>query len=68
MLVEILCEGEVVYDFPGIDEMRAARDADLERLDDGVRRIINPHVYHVSLSRRLWELKLQLIARFGAGD
>ncbi len=68
MLVEILCEGEVVYDFPGIDEMRAARDADLERLDDGVRRIINPHVYHVSLSRRLWELKQQLIARFGAGD
>ena len=41
--------------------MRRARIADVERLDPGVRRLINPHIYHVSLSEQLWELKQRLI-------
>ena len=44
-----------------IAEMRLRRDHDLEHLDDGVRRMVNPHVYHVSLTRKLWELKQQLV-------
>jgi nicotinate phosphoribosyltransferase len=30
-------------------------------LDAGVRRLMNPHVYHVSLTQRLWDLKQGLI-------
>ncbi|MGA7270288.1 MAG: nicotinate phosphoribosyltransferase, partial [Acidimicrobiia bacterium] len=45
-----------------IDEARKRRDQDLERLDAGVRRILNPHVYHVSLSRASNDLKQELIA------
>jgi nicotinate phosphoribosyltransferase len=30
-------------------------------LDPGVKRLINPHIYHVSLTRRLWDLKQELI-------
>jgi nicotinate phosphoribosyltransferase len=41
--------------------MRAQRRADMNRLDAGVRRLLNPHIYHVSLTQRLWELKQQLI-------
>jgi nicotinate phosphoribosyltransferase len=41
--------------------MRARRRADLHQLDAGVRRLLNPHIYHVSLTPRLWELKQQLI-------
>jgi nicotinate phosphoribosyltransferase len=36
--------------------------ADIERLDPGVLRIMNPHIYHVSLSQKLWDLKQKLIA------
>lgn len=61
LLVEILREGRLVYELPTLDEMRAHRQADLERLDPGVRRIMNPHIYHVSLSQRLWDLKQQLL-------
>jgi len=32
-----------------------------EDLDPGIRRLVNPHVYHVSLSQKLWNLKQQLI-------
>jgi nicotinate phosphoribosyltransferase len=61
LLVDILVEGKLVYDLPSIDEMRALRDRDLERLDSGVKRIMFPHIYHVSLTQRLWDLKQELI-------
>jgi nicotinate phosphoribosyltransferase len=31
------------------------------RLDPGVRRLVTPHIYHVSLSQKLWDLKQELI-------
>jgi nicotinate phosphoribosyltransferase len=45
-----------------VAEARKRRVADLERLDPGVKRLVNPHVYHVSVTRRLAELKAQVIA------
>jgi nicotinate phosphoribosyltransferase len=61
LLVDVLLEGRLVYDLPSIEEMRSLRDRDLERLDSGVKRIMFPHIYHVSLTGRLWELKQALI-------
>ncbi|RME57738.1 MAG: nicotinate phosphoribosyltransferase, partial [Caldilineae bacterium] len=52
--VEVFREGRLVYERPDLEAMRALRRADVERLDPGVRRLINPHVYHVSLSQKLW--------------
>jgi nicotinate phosphoribosyltransferase len=62
LLVEIMKEGKLLIDLPDIEEMRARRRADVERLDPGVRRLMNPHIYHVSLSERLWNLKQELVA------
>jgi nicotinate phosphoribosyltransferase len=54
---------EPPLDDPGaVAEARARRVADLERLDPGVKRLVNPHVYHVSVTRRLAELKSRLAA------
>jgi nicotinate phosphoribosyltransferase len=61
LLVEILKDGKLVYDLPTIEQMRTTRDADLERLDSGVQRIVNPHIYHVSLTERLWTLKQDMM-------
>lgn len=58
---EILRAGQRVDAPPPIEAMRARRHADMERLDPGVRRLLNPHIYHVSLTQRLWELKQRLI-------
>ena len=62
LLVDILREGKLVYDLPSIEAIRQRREADMARLDPGVRRLINPHLYHVSLTDRLWTLKQSLIA------
>ncbi|MCF7872706.1 MAG: nicotinate phosphoribosyltransferase [Candidatus Omnitrophica bacterium] len=59
---EIIKDGKVVYNFPTIDKIRETRKKDLELLDSGVKRLINPHRYHVSLSKKLWGKKKELIA------
>jgi len=61
LLVDVLRQGRLVYDLPSIDAIRARRQADLDRLDPGVKRLVNPHAYHVSLTRDLWNLKQGLI-------
>jgi len=68
MLEDIVRDGRSVYDFPSIDEIRRVRNRDLNALDDGVKRIIEPHRYHVSLSQRLWEVKQGLLNSFGKRD
>lgn len=61
LLVMVLDEGKPAYEFPTIEEIRIVRTDDIEKLDSGVRRIMNPHIYHVSLSEKLWDLKQELI-------
>ena len=41
--------------------LRERRRRDQERLDLGVRRLINPHVYHVSITPAIAQLKARLI-------
>jgi nicotinate phosphoribosyltransferase len=48
---------------PMLEEARARREADLDRLDPGVKRLMNPHLYHVSLTRGLWDHKQSLVAQ-----
>ena len=59
--VEVLRDGKLVYALPTIEQIRQRRVADVEALDPGIRRLVNPHIYHVSLSQQLWDLKQALI-------
>lgn len=68
LLIEIFDEGRRVYESPTLQTIREQRQKDIERLDPGVRRVVNPHVYHVSLSERLWELKQSLTRKMRASN
>jgi nicotinate phosphoribosyltransferase len=61
LLELVFRNGKMAADLPDIEEIRSRRDNDLEGLDPGVKRIINPHIYHVSLSSKLWDIKEKLI-------
>ena len=50
------CEGA------DVPSMRARRERDEAHLDAGVRRLRNPHVYHVSLSQGLWRRAREALA------
>ncbi len=61
LLIDIIRDGNVVHDAQSIDALRQQRQRDEDLLDSGVKRLINPHVYHVSLSRKVWDMKQRLI-------
>ncbi|WP_420452379.1 nicotinate phosphoribosyltransferase [Ilumatobacter sp.] len=64
--VEVL--HEVVFDDGrrpdpvSIDELAQRCATDIDRLDVGVRRLVNPHRYHVSITERLDRLRRELVA------
>jgi nicotinate phosphoribosyltransferase len=61
LLIPVIQNGKIVAERPEINEIRDTREKDINALDPGVRRIMNPHTYHVSLSKKLWDLKQSLI-------
>lgn len=61
LLETVFAEGQRRDATPSVTELRARGQADLERLDAGVKRLLNPHIYHVSLSEKLWKLKQDVV-------
>ncbi|GBF10164.1 nicotinate phosphoribosyltransferase [Tepidibacillus sp. HK-1] len=61
ILIPIFENGELVYTLPSIEEIRAHAKSELSTIDDEMKRLSNPHIYHVDLSRKLWDLKYDLI-------
>ncbi len=64
LLKKIVDKGKIVYDFPSIEQIREQRRRDIEELDTGVKRLIQPHIYHVSLSKKLYKLKEEVASTF----
>lgn len=62
LLEEIIVEGRPVYERPTLAQIRERRQQDMDRLHSGVKRLLFPHIYHVSLSENLWEQKQALVA------
>jgi nicotinate phosphoribosyltransferase len=67
LLVDVLVDGQLVGERVSIEQIRAARCADVERLDAGVRQLIEPQSYHVSVSERLWALRERLLGSLSGG-
>ncbi|MBI5016380.1 MAG: nicotinate phosphoribosyltransferase [Deltaproteobacteria bacterium] len=61
LLEEVMRDGTLLRPHPTLEEIRDRRRRDLERLDPGVKRLVNPHVYHVSLTDGLWRRKQEMI-------
>ena len=67
LLETVWTEGRRMFEPESIDVPRDRRNADLTRLDPGVRRLMNPHVYHVSLTQALWDLKQRTVESVNNG-
>lgn len=64
LLVPIFKDGKCVYDSPSVMDIRAYSMRDLDTLWDECRRLVNPHKVYVDLSRKLYDLKCELLDRF----
>ena len=65
LLVPIFENGELVYELPGLEQIRAYCAKQVDTLWDEVKRFDNPHTYYVDLSQKLWNIKNELLMRFG---
>lgn len=60
--VPIFVNGELVYDRPTLEEIRAYCAEQVDTLWDEVKRFDNPHTYYVDLSQDLWNVKYKLLS------
>jgi len=64
LLKPIVKNGELVYNFPTIEEMREKTKQNLSLLPAEYKRLINPHIYSVGISKKLKRLKEKLVKQF----
>ena len=64
----IFKNGELVYERPTLEEIKAYSAAQLDTLWDEVKRFDNPHNYYVDLSPELWKLKNDLLMARGHSE
>ena len=68
LLIPIFKNGECVYDSPSIHDIRDYCKAQIMTLWDEVKRFENPHRYYVDLSRKLWDIKQELLMNRGRNN
>jgi nicotinate phosphoribosyltransferase len=61
LLVPIFIKGRLVYELPTLREIRARVVESMSKFSKEILRHVNPHIYHVDLSHKLWNLKQQLL-------
>ena len=61
--VPIFKDGELVYDLPSLEEIKAYCAQQVDTLWEEVKRFDYPHNYYVDLSQKLWDVKHELLER-----
>jgi nicotinate phosphoribosyltransferase len=61
LLQTVMREGEVVYEYPPLTDIRERTQSQLGMLHPGIRRLVNPHEYPVGLEHDLHRLKTRLV-------
>ena len=61
LLVKIMDKGKLVYDTPSLEDVKEYARIELDKIWDEVKRFENPHKYYVDLSKKLWNIKQELL-------
>ncbi len=68
LLHPIVNSGEVVYEFPSLEEISNHRKEQLAHLHENYKRLKNPQEYIVGLTQTLWKQREEMISRFTSGQ
>ena len=68
LLTPIFKNGECVYESPAIADIQAYCKSEIMTLWDEVKRFENPHRYYVDLSKKLWDIKQNLLMNREKGN
>ncbi|MCI8614738.1 MAG: nicotinate phosphoribosyltransferase [Lachnospiraceae bacterium] len=61
LLVPVFQKGECYYESPKVMDIRSYCQSELNTLWDETRRFVNPHQIYVDLSKKLYDIKIQLL-------
>ncbi len=64
LFVKVFQKGELVYESPKVENIRAYCEEQVESIWDEVQRLENPHSYYVDLSEKLWQIRDGLFKEF----
>ncbi|MBN2373882.1 nicotinate phosphoribosyltransferase [bacterium] len=64
LLVPVYKKGKLVYKFDSLTVIQKRTKSQLERLKDEYKRLLNPDIYRVYLSEKLFDLKQRLITEY----
>ena len=65
LLVPVFKSGECVYELPHISEIQQYCREQVDTLWEEVKRFENPHRYYVDLTKKLWDIKHELLVNRG---
>lgn len=66
LMVKIYDKGKLIYKSPTVAEITAFSKEELNKLWPEVLRFENPHIYHVDLSEKLWNLKNDMLMSYSS--
>ncbi len=66
--VPVFKNGELVYKLPSLQEIQNYCREQVDTLWDEVKRFDNPHAYYVDLSRKLWDIRYDLLKQKAGGE
>lgn len=61
IMIDIFKDGKCVYESPSLPEIREYCLKQIDNLWDELKRFENPHEYYVDLSKKLWDVKQNLL-------
>ena len=66
IMKQIFSKGECVYTSPSVMEIREYCRQELDTLWEETKRLVNPHQVYVDLSRRLYDMKIELLDQYSS--
>ncbi len=61
LMTEVFKDGKCVYESPALSQIRDYCLSQVDGLWSEIKRFENPHKYYVDLSKRLWDIKNELL-------
>ncbi len=61
LVVQIIKQGKLVYEFPTVKEIAEYHKSSYAEFWNEYKRMLNPHIYKVDLSQKLYDLKQKLL-------
>ena len=61
LLVPIFKKGKLIYKIPPIHKMKELLSEEMNKIDNSIKRLQNPHIYKVGLEKQLYEEKNNMI-------